>query len=351
MMTNLTETAYYARKGIVYAILGIIAYIILRIVLSILLAIFLFIFPPKPAPPNHAFGKLPAVQFPNIASPSANFTFKLETIQGTVPRASESAAVYFMPKSSPNLLALTKTEDFAASFQFSPDPIQESRNIYRFDDPEIPGRILRYDIVSNNFMIRYAYETDSSLWVSKQINATSIGKTEAQKLLQEHGIMPEDFRNGPSVITYLKYSGGTLVETQSVVETDAVRVDLFRAQVRGLPVVSPYTKEGLISCIFSLSSDEKKHLLQLGYTYWPVDYKQVATYKLKTSTVAWTDLQEGRGYIPAYPTQGTVITVRKVYLAYYDTLEPQMYLQPIFVFEGDDGFVGYVPAISPEWTQ
>ena len=48
---------------------------------------------------------------------------------------------------------------------------------------------------------------------------------------------------------------------------------------------------------------------------------------------------------------GGTATVRTVTLAYYDSLDPQNYLQPVFVFEGDDGFLAYVPAVALPWTE
>jgi hypothetical protein len=35
-------------------------------------------------------------------------------------------------------------------------------------------------------------------------------------------------------------------------------------------------------------------------------------------------------------------------LDYLDPFQSGMFLQPMFVFEGDGGFAGYVPAISEE---
>ncbi len=45
------------------------------------------------------------------------------------------------------------------------------------------------------------------------------------------------------------------------------------------------------------------------------------------------------------------VVVRNVYLAYYDSFEPQTYMQPVFVFEGDDNFQALVPAVSQEWIE
>jgi hypothetical protein len=77
----------------------------------------------------------------------------------------------------------------------------------------------------------------------------------------------------------------------------------------------------------------------------------MATYTLKPSSQAWEELTSGKGYILKYPAIGTTVTVRSIRLAYYDSFEPQTYLQPIFVFEGDEGFMGYVAAVASAWTE
>jgi hypothetical protein len=48
---------------------------------------------------------------------------------------------------------------------------------------------------------------------------------------------------------------------------------------------------------------------------------------------------------------GGTVTIRRIYLGYYDSLTPQEFLMPIVVFEGDGGFLGYVQAVTNEWLQ
>jgi hypothetical protein len=351
-MTSLTETAYYARRTINWIILGIIAYVILRLLWGLVTVVFLAVFPPKPPPPNHAFGKLPAVKFPaQQATPSGQLVFQLETIQGAVPAASESAAVYFMPKSPPNLLALTRTQDFAKRFLFDPAPIQESKNIYRFNDPEFPLRRLRYDIISSNFILRYFFEQDLSVFVEKNLPTPEMAKQETMNLLQSYSLYQDDLADGNPVVSYFKLNGNGLFLTTSLSQSDAVRIDVFRNPVKGIPVVTPNPDEANISVILSGSNNRKKRIIQLAYTYWPVDYLTNATYPLKTSQAAWDELQQGTGYIARYPKNTATAVVRNVYIGYFDAFEPQNYLQPVFVFEGDNGFLGYVPAISPAWSE
>ena len=351
-MASLTDTAYYARRAINWAILALIAYLILRFAWGIFMAVWLAVFPPKAPPPNHAFGRLPAVKFAApLASPSGELSFRLETIEGGVPKASDSAAVFFMPKPAPNLLALTKTQEFAKKLGFVNDPIQESKNIYRFDDDQVPLRRMRYDIVTNNFLLRYLFELDTGIFIERNLPSANELKSEAKTILQTYKLYIDDLEQGSTTVSYLRLSGEKLVPTTSLSQADAVRIDFFRRAVNGIPVLTQIPAEAHVSFIFSGSNNSKKRILQFSYTFWPVDTQTLATYTLKPSTQAWDELQSGNGFIARYATSGPNVVVRKVYLAYLDTVDPQTYLQPIFVFEGDDGFLGYVAAVASQWTE
>jgi len=351
-MANLTETAFYTRKTINWMILSVIGYIILRLSWSILVALWLYFFPPQPPPPNHAFGKLPAIKFPPQASSSGQLTFRLETIEGTVPTASNSAAVYFMPKNAANLLGLPKAEEFATKVEFTGAPIQETKNVYRFEDPSTILRQMRYDIISKNFIIRYLFEQDTSIFTERNIPLSSEAIEDSKNFLQNYGLLPEDFVDGDIKVQYLRFVGDKLVTTTSHSQADSIRIDFFRNRMNNVPVFTPNPDEGLINFIYSGSTINKKRVLQIAYTYWPVDFGTTGTYEVKTSSTAWQELQNGNGYIARSPKNGiTNVTVRRVYLGYYDSIEPQTYIQPVFVFEGDDGFLAYVPAIAPPWTE
>ncbi len=350
-MASLTETAYYTRRAINWSIIGLIGYILLKILWGILIAVYIMIFPPKAPPPNHAFGSLPSLKFPiNAASPSGQLIFQLQTIQGSVPDASVSANVYFMPKTGSNLLALSTAQTFAKRLGFGTNPISDptNNNIYRFDDPTAPLRHLWYDVVSTNFIIRYDFQQDAGIFLNSNVPTSEEAQSEARNLLQTYGLYPQDYTGGDVTVTFYKVSQSTLVTVPSQSQADAVRVDFYRPLVANTPIVTG-ASGGPISIIFSGSKNTQRRILQFSYTYWPIDYQTSATYALKTSNQAWQELESGSGYVLKYPT-GNVITVRNVYLAYYDSLDPQTYLQPVFVFEGDDGFAAYVPAVDPTYV-
>jgi len=63
-------------------------------------------------------------------------------------------------------------------------------------------------------------------------------------------------------------------------------------------------------------------------------------------------MQGGKGYIANLgESQSGNIVIRNVSLAYYDADQPQNFLQPIYVFEGDNNFIGFVPAVSSQWME
>lgn len=350
-MATLTETAYVTRKIIYYFVLAVISYIVIRLLWGFIAFFWTMIFPPKPPLPNQAFGKLTQLVFPQKDEQGIKFTYTLETIEGTLPEASSSATVYFMPKKAANLLALTKTQAFAERLGFATEPVQENKNIYRFNDPNYPLRTLRYDIVSDNFILRYAFEQDPSLLFEKDLPITQTALAEGRGLLQSYGLYNENLEKGNSRVSFLKLSGNRLIETTSLSQADSVRIDFFHRNIGNTKVVTPIPNEGLAVIIFSGTRLFQRRILQLAYTYWPIDYETTATYPLKASSVAWQELTNGKCYIAQYPTKGTQVVVRNVYLAYYYSFDPQMYLQPVFVIEGDNGFIAYVPAVSPEWVE
>lgn len=350
---SLTETAFYTRRTINWTILAVIGYVILRMFWGLVVTVYVAIFPPKAPPPNHAFGKLPVLSFPaGQASPSGQLIYQLQTIEGSVPQASPSAHVFFMPKKGSNLLALSTAQGFAKRLGFGTTPIPEpsNKNIYRFDDTTNQLRHMWYDIVSTNFIIQYDYRQDASLFLNNKVPSEQEARSEGRNLMQTYGLYPEDLTGGDVRVTYYRVAENSLQPVSSQSQADAVRVDYYRPNIASTKVVTGSLTEAPITIVFSGSSNSKKRILQFTYTYWPIDYQTTATYSLKTSTQAWQELQGGGGYVLRYP-KTPVVTVRSVYLAYYDSIFPQTYLQPIFVFEGDDGFVAYVPAINPEFVE
>jgi hypothetical protein len=94
------------------------------------------------------------------------------------------------------------------------------------------------------------------------------------------------------------------------------------------------------------AQERDKQMIAGEYHYLAVDEEKIATYPIKTSTSALEDLIDKKGYVAKLGTNDSgKIVIRRIYLAYFDPGVPSDFFQPIVVFEGDNGFVAYVPAV------
>ncbi|MBU1117987.1 hypothetical protein KKD37_03425, partial [Patescibacteria group bacterium] len=75
-----------------------------------------------------------------------------------------------------------------------------------------------------------------------------------------------------------------------------------------------------------------------------------STYPIKTSEEAFSDLKSG-DYWPASDIAKDSVVIRKIYLAYFEPVNLTQFLQPVYVFEGDGGFVAYVRAITDKYAK
>lgn len=350
-MASLTITAYYARRIIKYGFVVLVCFFIFKYLLGITGDFWRKLRPPPPPPPTVAFGKLPAIEFSEQEN-LPNLSFKLETIQGRVPGLEKIGKVYFMPHPDPNLLALDRAKEKARVMGFAAPPKAVSSTIFQWSNKATPPTTLEMDIVSGNFTLRYNYEGDQALLNEANLPSNDQAATEAKKFLSSNKLLAEDLKTGRVEFAYLRFISPNLIPAISLSEADFVRVNIFRADLDGLRILPPDPKNSLISFLFSGSRQPTKRILEAKYTYYPIEKNTVATYPLKDSSLAWNELQTGNGFIANLgQNENGQITIRRIFLAYFDSETPQHFLQPIFVFEGDREFYAYIPAITPEWVE
>jgi hypothetical protein len=348
-MATLTETAFYARKAVNWGIIGLIGFIILRLLLGIIINAIRQAFPSPPLKADNAFGKLKAITFPKSASPSGQLTYSLQTITGDVPTASDAARVYFLPKNKMNLVSLSQAQSFAARLSFTATPKQITETLYRWTDLKDPLRSLDMDIVSNHFIYTYAFIHNLALFTERNIPSPSEAAEEVASYLQSIGLQFDDLNPVPN-LQYLKIVGDHLEIATSQSQADAVRLDYFRKAYDGIPAVTDKPNEGNVVVIISGSSSKEQRIIFVNYHHWSIDLHNIAIYNLKTSKQAFLELSSGRAYFAKFPQNKIQIDITDVTLGYYDSNDPQYFLQPIFVFSGDN-FMAYVPAVAPPWTE
>ncbi len=346
-MTGLTQVAITARKIIRYTAFFIIFLIVGKFALDTGIAIYKKIFPPPPPDPTVKFGKLTKIPFPenNIL---AKLSYTLETPEGGLPKLSTQAKVFFMPKVNPNLLSLDVATQRAKALGFTNGPQQISDTLYRFTNPNFPS-ILEINIITGTFSISYDLTADRTPLVSKPPVA-EVAASEFRSALSGANALPDDL-SGPTTHNFFKLSDAKLIPALSLSESDVVKVNLFRKTYDDLPSMTGNPNEANVWAIISGSTNREQQIIAAEYHYFPVDESQFSTYPIKTPEAAFSELQSGTAFIAdiGLNKDGDILKIRRVYLAYFDPESEGDFFQPIYVFEGDNGFTAYLPAVTSDY--
>lgn len=348
-MATLTEVAYYTRRSLKWGSFLILFLIVFRWAWNGFWTYWLAKHPPPPPPPTVAFGKLPQLKFPDQTRGS--LTFKLETVTGATPDLGDRAHVFFMPAKRANLLALERATNQATRLGFTLPPAKLTDTLYRWTNSTPLPTNLDLDIIYGHFTLTASWQQDPTLLDAAHLPSSTQAVIEAQDYLADTGLLPEDLKTGRTQVSFLRSSTGNFVPALSLSESEFVQVDLFRKDLDAGKVYTATPAAGLVRLIFSGNTNTGKRIVSLTYNYFPVNYDQSATYPLKSSTTAWDELKSGQGFIATPPTTGTEAVIRRVSLGFYDSPKPQTFLQPVYVFAGDNNFVAYVPAVDSKWIQ
>ncbi len=347
---TLTDVTYIGRQVVKFGSIAIVALIVGRTLLTASIAYWKATHPAPPPPPTVGFGLLPAIKFPTNDE-GAPSSYKLETATGTLPSFGDRAKVFFMPKSSLSLLSDERAKEIASQygFVFAPEVLDTRR--YRWTKSQPLESTLEIDIQSLGFALKTNFLSRPELLSTKKLPDGTEALDRVKSMIKSVELMSDDLATASGEVVYLKALGGELSEAVSFSDADYVQVDLNRTPIDDQwRMFSPEGYKGSISAIVSGNFSGDQSIVQLEYNYHPVDYTEVHTYPLRTPDSAWRLLQSGEGYIANKGTNDTAV-IRNVQLGYFDAYEEQQYLQPIYVFEGDGGFVGYVPATDPKYVQ
>lgn len=344
-MTGLTQVAISARRAIRYTVLLVIFLIVGKFALDTSISIYLKVFPPPPPPPTVKFGKLTKISFP-ANSASAKLTYVLETPEGGLPTdIPTQAKVYFMPKPNANLLSLDVAKEKVKAMGFTSDPVAESDSVYKFTNPTYPAMI-EINIVNGTFSISYDLSSDRSPIATKPPVA-EVASSEFRSLLSGANALPDDL-TGTTTHSFYKLSSGTLAPALSLSDSDVVKVNLFRKDYDNLPSVTANPNESNVWAIVSGASTREQQVIAAEYHYYPVDESQFSTYPIKTPQEAFNELNNGGAFIAdlGLNKNGDTLKIRRIHLAYFDPESGSDFFQPVYVFEGDNGFTAYLPAVT-----
>lgn len=343
---SLTQTAYTSRKIIKFGGIGLIGISLLWSISKLAYKAYLAANPPY-YPPTVKYGLLPKIVFIEKLTEQKNFSFELPNDK--IPSFPDQSKVYIIYKPITTFLALDEDTKTANRFGFVDKPVEIKDGIYEFKNNTI-NKTLTVNVLDGHFQMSYPYLSDQLLLTPEDVPTKDKAISVASNFLSSANKYGKDLENGEKKVSFWKISDSGLKSVESQSEANAVRVDLYRENLDGYKLLSSNFNKASVSILISGSRTEAKKIIEFNIKDISIDRESYSTYPIKTTEEAINSLKTGN-YWPAIDVENKEVIIRRIYLAYFEPGTLTNFLQPIFVFEGDNGFVAYVPAIKSEYLQ
>jgi hypothetical protein len=292
--------------------------------------------------PNVKYGILSKIVFPQKEFTAKEFSFEFP--QDKIPSFDDKAKVYAVYRSNKSFLALEIEKEMANKMGFVKEPLQINNNIYEFENDY--NQKLRSNIFDGSFTLTYPYQNDELMLAETNAPEEEKAMGKLESFLGNAERWRDDFDVEESKITFLKYEGNNLTEVSGLSEANFTKVDLTRKKVdNNFKIVSVDPNQSAVSALLSSSTTRGRDIIDLKYRYTEIQRESFATYPIIDANNAIAQLKAGN-YWPANDIGPANIIIRRMYLAYFEPASLTNFMQPIFVFEGDGGFVAYIEAIE-----
>lgn len=344
---TLTELSYYSRRFAPFAVLF---FLILLIFYYLLKLLFLSLQPLRTSSLyiNPIFGKIKKPFIKN-ATASSSLAFTLDTIEGRPVSATESAKVYFLPSASARFGYREKIYLMAKNLGFDTEVVKHKLDgkDATFKDSK---QTLSIDIINFNFTYEYHFEDDPQIFQNTTQPKKKESEDRAINFLKALGRYPEELAQGKTNTIFISYNPEAkkmrLLDTSE--GANMVEVDFYRRDLEQYPIVSPsyFNSQNYVMAIF-YESDFK--IIKAQIKFYERSQAQVGTYPIKIGDAAWEALKNGGGWVIQNQQNLENIVIKKMFLGYLDPDVYQEYLQPVYVFLGENNFVAYVPAITNDY--
>lgn len=362
-MTNLTQTAFFSKKFAIVVgsiIACVIAFLLLTTIGRSILAIFS---PPKPPPATIAFGKLPPLDFTGGFRPPEKVTYTLQTVSGELPKLDEIANVFEVASPANSFGDSGNAKKKAAALKFNDTPIDTQGSLARFADTENSNRILNMNIVNGNFEIISSYLTNINV-----LNSKFKSQADAKKIADAFALSAKlgNVNTTDSKIssTLYKVDGSKITELNSLAGANLMAVKYGRGDIDGRKVV--YDNFNNPEFWLMISGED---IVAAHNGIMDIELNKFSTYPLKGVAKAYDDLKKGntvynRGPVEKLggveistseakklkPFAEGVFPIFSVELGYFISSKYEEYLQPVYVFNSDDGLAAYVSAVDDAWV-
>lgn len=344
LLMNLTDTAYYLRKTIIFGGIGLVIVMVGTISFMSYLQTVKDNTPVPTPTPSASLGRLPLIIFPQSSSVRP-ISYKLELIEGKPPEATASAPIYLIPDRKPTLFSKRQAVTFGKKVGFLEEPTETSVTVLDFIDPTT-NSTLTVNTATSNFKLRNNY-TDLSIFQTPTITDPTALTNLARNYFKELRVW-NDALSG-AIVSYYSFDGINLSKLPDTRGANVARVDFFSPSFGPYPLVTTKFFSSDVYVVFTAERSDIVSVVEASFQYFPADINISGTYPTISGQAAFEELKAGKGHIASSSTEEAII--RRVYLAYYQPSEHQDYLQLVWVFIGDADFVALVPAVDPAWVE
>ena len=346
---SLTQVAYTSRNAIKYGGIGLVGFLFFYSGMGLAIKEYKRRNPPY-VEPTVRYGVIDKVFFPEKEFQKKEFEYELPN--DTFPKYKDQAKVYVIYRSKSIIGALEEGKKTAATMNFLSEPKETGIGIYVFNDSNT-GRSLTMNVLQSSFKLSYPYLTDQLLLNPEQMPNKEQAISTATNFLEQTGKLSPDLVEGEKKVSFWKINFDGLKEVTALSEANIIRVDFFRKKlVDDFQVVAMEVGKAPVSILISGSSVAAKKVVEVNFQHVNVDTSEASssTYPIISSKEAFENLKMGN-YWPAKDNSSNKVIIRKIYLAYFEPVNLTQFMQPVYVLEGDGGFVAYVRAVTDTYAK
>lgn len=341
-MSSLTNTAQFARKVIVG--LGILlgASLIFFVALNIGKTVYKTVFPESPPPALIAFGKLPPINFEEGTKPADGMIYKVETVTGELKDFSGEIKVFVIDSPTIRFGDVQRTNSLAESLGFKVPPVSNDEETAVYVSGQDKTKTFEIGITSGIAIINSDYFNNQSL-IASQIRGENLARDISSGTVGAFGLRGVDYPAEKIGFVKYKIDNGKLTEVTTLPSANLIQVNYNREDLDKIPVVYTSYQKSKVRVLVSNSG-----VVAAKVNVTRIQPFRFSTYPLKGTAKAYEQLKAGKAIYNKENTDN-VFEIRDIGLAYLDTEAFQPYLQPVYVFKGDDGLEAYVPAIVEDF--
>jgi hypothetical protein len=269
--------------------------------------------------------------------------------------------VYSEPIKRSTFSDAEKAIETAAALGFLFKPEQKSEANYIWTNQDQLNSKLDMNIISGHFSLTRQWQNNPALASLASFSSDKAVIMDTENYLSRIGLLSSDVL-GVEKVSYFRDDGGRLSTALSLSDADFVQLDLFRKNmdeidpksktndvVASYPFYRSNPNKGLIRTMVSGSKNLSDRIINLDYKYNKIDYTKNGSYPIKTGDEAWTELENGGGFVFRGESVVAEVKIRRIFLGYFDAEYSTGYAMPIYIFLGDQGFTAYVSAVSDTW--